>query len=155
MPEQPISPSNLVDPAFARGAQLGDHEVVIDLTGPEPVVETRPPLVIDVRERVARRHRDGRFALVLLLALLNVADVFTTHLVLGGGGAEGNPIMSSLVADGWIGPLAVKLSVCAFIAVIVAQCPKRSSLVVTGLTVVTGIYFAIITWNLAVLLALI
>jgi hypothetical protein len=155
MPEQPISPTNLVDPAFARGAQLDDDAVVIDLTGPEPVVETRAPLVIDLRERVTRRPRDGRFALVLLLAMLNVADVITTHLVLGSGGVEGNPIMASLVSDGWVGPLAVKLSTCAFIAVIVAQCPTRSSLVTAGLTVVTGIYFAIIAWNLAVLLALI
>lgn len=141
-----------VDPSIARGAQLDDEAVVIDLTGPEPVVERRP-LLVDLRERVDRRERDGRWALVLLLALLNVADVVTTHLVLAHGGAEGNPLMTALVSDGWVGPLLLKLVVCAWIACIVARCPGRSRLVTRGLTAVTGVYTAIIFWNVAVLMA--
>lgn len=154
MAEQPIT-RPLVDPSFARGAQLGSDTVVIDLTGPEPVVETRPPLVVDLRERVARRHRDGRWGLVLLLVVLNVADVATTHLVLANGGVEGNPLMASVVAEGWAGPLFMKLAVCAGIAAMVGCCPPSSGLVRRGLTAVTGVYAAIVAWNLAVLLALV
>jgi len=155
MPDESMIPPKLVDPAFARGAQLDDDTVVIDLTGPEPVVEHRAPLVVDLRERVSQRTRDGRWTLVLLLVLLNVADVVSTHLVLGNGGTEGNPIMSSIVNDGWVGTLAVKLAVCGWIALIVARCPPSSGLVTKGLTIVTGLYGAIVAWNLAVLLALI
>jgi len=140
-----------VDPSLARGAQLDDDTVVIDLTGPEPAVEHRP--VIDLRERVGKRVRDGRWALVGLLALLNVLDVVTTHLVLGSGGTEGNPIMASLVSEGWVGPLTLKLAACMVVAVIVARCPARSTFATRALVVVTGVYAAIITWNLAILLA--
>ena len=155
MAEMPMRPTpTAVDPRFARGAQLDDDAVVIDLTGPEPVVERRP-LVVDLRERVAARQRDGRWGLVLMLAALNVLDVLTTHLVLANGGTEGNPLMASVVAEGWAGPLALKLVVCAGIAWIVGCCPPSSSLVRRGLTAVTGVYAAIVTWNLAVLLALV
>jgi hypothetical protein len=154
MADLPMSPTERpVDPTFTRGAQLDDDIVVIDLTGAEPVV-TRRSALVDLREAVDGRVRDGRWGLLLLLAALQVLDVFTTHLVLANGGAEGNPIMQSIVSEGWGGPLVIKLAAIAFIAAIVAVCPERSLLVRRGLTAVTGIYVAIVTWNLAVLLAL-
>jgi hypothetical protein len=151
MPNAPTD--RLVDPSFSRGAQLDGDTIVIDLTGPEPVVTDRS-LLIDLRDRVDGRVRDGRWGLILMLAALQVLDVFTTHLVLANGGVEGNPIMASIVADGWAGALGLKLGACAFVAAIVACCPERSGLVRRGLTAVTGVYVAIVAWNLAVLLAL-
>lgn len=143
-----------IDPTLTRGAQLDDDIVVIDLTGAEPVVTHRSTLV-DLREAVDGRIRDGRWGLLVILAALQVLDVFTTHLVLGNGGAEGNPIMASIVSDGWGGTLIVKLVAIALLAAIVDRCPADSVLVTRGLTAVTGIYAAIVAWNLAVLLALI
>jgi hypothetical protein len=162
MADLPITPPRPVDPMIARGAQLDADTVVIDLTGPAPVVTTRDRLpalatVVDLRDRVGEkvstRTRDGRWALVLLLVALNVADVVTTKLVLAAGGTEGNPLMASVVTDGWAGPLGMKLLVCAAIAACVARCPRESKMVPTALTVVTGIYVAIIGWNLAILTA--
>jgi hypothetical protein len=150
MPKRPTD--RLVDPSFARGAQLDGDTIVIDLTGPEPVVIDRSVL-IDLRERVDGRVRDGRWGLVLILAALQVLDVFTTHAVLAQGGIEGNPIMASVVSEGWGAPLLLKMAVIAWIVCIVARCPERSAFVSRALTVVTGIYAAIVTWNVAVLLA--
>jgi hypothetical protein len=143
-----------VDPTFARGAQLSSDTTVIDLTGPEPVV-TQRPLLVDLRDKVDSRVRDGRWSLLILLAALQVLDVLTTHLVLANGGVEGNPIMQSIVSEGWGGALAIKLAAIGLIAAIVARCPERSPLVSRGLVAVTGIYVAIVTWNVAVLLALV
>src|SRR5690349_16792696 len=98
MADLPMSPTERpIDPTLMRGAQLDDDVVVIDLTGAEPVV-TRRSALVDLREAVDRRVRDGRWGLVLILAALQVLDVFTTHLVLANGGAEGNPIMQSIVS---------------------------------------------------------
>lgn len=141
------------DPQVDRGARLDDDGVLIDLTGPEPVVTDRS-LLIDLRERVDGRVRDGRWGLLAILAVLQVLDVATTHQVLASGGIEGNPLMAPVVEGGWLAPLGMKLAVCTAIAAIVACCPSSSSLVRRGLTAVTGIYVAIVAWNLAILAAL-
>jgi len=77
MPDESMIPPKLVDPAFARGAQLDDDTVVIDLTGPEPVVEHRAPLVVDLRERVSQRR--GILVLPICLPLF-VLDRISHYL---------------------------------------------------------------------------
>lgn len=141
-----------IDVEALRRVPAGTHPV-IDLTGPEPQVTYRPGVLGDLQAAVDGRTRDGRWGLVLLLAVLQVVDVATTHLVLGVGGVEGNPLMTTLVSGGWAGPLVLKLAAVGLIACLVGRCSPTSALVPRALTAVVGVYTAIVMWNTAIYLA--
>jgi hypothetical protein len=87
--------------------------------------------------------------LVVLLGLLNLADVLTTKAVLDRGGVEGNPLMRPLVEGMW-GAALVKLVLLVLIGLLVHRCP-RSTRLLQGLTVVVGWYALVVAWNFAVI----
>ena len=95
--------------------------------------------------------RAGR-ALVPMAAilLLNLADVITTHRILGLGGRELNPVAGWLLANGWL--LAAKLGLVLLITVLVAIAPRRRW-IVPALWLMTGFYAAVIAFHAAQLAA--
>ena len=104
---------------------------------------------------VARRHEallatQRRLQLYWILWLLNAIDIVTTKLVLDRGGTEKNPIMEPLMEGLW-GAIAVKVAVLAVVGLLITKCPPRSRRPDVALVFVTGWYFAVVAWNLAVL----
>jgi hypothetical protein len=98
-----------------------------------------------------RRLLDVRPAvLVGTLALLNLADLVTTRLVLDRGGDEGNPVMRPFVEGVW-GAALLKCACVVTIAALVSRC-AGSLRVRVGLCLVVAWYAAVVTWNATVLL---
>jgi hypothetical protein len=87
--------------------------------------------------------------LVTILAILNLADLVTTRLVLDRGGAEGNPVMRPFVDQVWDAAL-LKCSCVVLIAALVSRC-STSLRVRVGLALVVAWYAVVVTWNVAVL----
>jgi hypothetical protein len=112
---------------------------VLSAVHPEIAVVTAP------RVRWWRQTR----LLVLLLGVLNIADLVTTRLVLDRGGSEGNPVMAPLVEGMWAAAL-LKLGCVALIAVLAQRC-LGSVRVRWGLLIVCSWYAAVVSWNLVVL----
>ena len=126
----------------SRPADLGAAELVIDLRDHLPRVEVLP----DVEHVLARR-----WFLLAILGALNLLDLVTTKLVLHAGGAEANPIMAPIIHHP-VAPALVKAGGFVLVAMVLKACPARSKMVDRALVTVTGLYLAIVFWNLVNLL---
>jgi hypothetical protein len=125
-----------------RPADLRADDVVIDLRDGQARVE-----VLREPEQVLAR----RWFLLAILGALNVLDLITTKLVLNAGGAEANPIMAPIIHHPFA-PALVKTGGFVLVAVVLKACPVRSKIVDRSLVTVTGLYLAIVSWNLLNLL---
>ena len=103
-------------------------------------------LLPDVEQVLARR-----WFLLAILGALNLLDLVTTKLVLHAGGAEANPIMAPIIHHPFA-PALVKTCGFVMVAMVLKACPARSKMVDRALVTVTGLYLAIVTWNLLNLL---
>jgi|GEM_PF-4785071 len=127
---------------------------------PQPPSTGGPTRVIDLRDGAAER-REGDVGLVtrdavaaperswpvvalVLLALLNVADVVSTRLVIGKGATERNPVAAWFLHLGGLG-LAKATAVMA-VAVLASRC-GRARWVKPALWMVTGVYVTIVSVN--------
>lgn len=108
-----------------------------------------PVRVVERLDRVQLRR--ARWAAVVLLALLNAADLLTTRAFLAAGVPEANPIAAALITTGWLG--FVKAGVILGLGLRVLH--GRPTLPTTcALYVVVGIYAAVVAVNLLTLGAL-
>lgn len=71
--------------------------------------------------------------------------------MLHAGGAEANPIMAPIIHHP-VAPALVKTCGFVMVAMVLKACPARSKMVDRALVTVTGLYLAIVTWNLLNLL---
>ncbi len=126
----------------SRPADLRADDVVIDLRDGQPRVE----VVAEAEQVLARR-----WFLLAILGALNFLDLVTTKLVLGAGGAEANPIMAPIIHHPFA-PALVKTGGFVLVAMVLKACPVRSKIVDRSLIAVTGLYLAIVSWNLLNLL---
>jgi len=94
-----------------------------------------------------------RWVLLVALALLNVLDLITTRAVLAAGGAEANPLMSTVIDSTWT-PLLVKTAGVALVAVVVNSCPADSKVVNKALATTVLVYSLIVSWNMMNLIKL-
>lgn len=83
---------------------------------------------------------------LVLLAILNLADLFTTAWFLRLGGAERNPILAPIVHVWWT-PLLVKIVIFAVVARAVGRSSVRARNVDWLLLMVVGYYAAVVSWN--------
>ncbi len=125
-----------------RPSDLRADDVVIDLRDGQPTVTVVP----DVEEVLARR-----WFLLIILGALNILDLVSTKLVLQAGGAEANPIMAPIIHHPFA-PGLVKAAGFALVALVLQACPPRSAIVDRALVTVTGVYTAVVGWNLINLL---
>jgi hypothetical protein len=91
--------------------------------------------------------QSGRTLAVTLLAVLialNIADLVSTHLVLGRGGSEGNPLVAPLIDGLWAAAL-VKGLVLVVIAVLALRSTSSRMRIVLG--AVDLWYLAVVCWN--------
>ena len=98
---------------------------------------------VGLRDRTIR----ARVSLLCSLLVLNIADVFSTTMVLQRGGRELNPVMAPIV-DAWWAPLLVKLAVIALMWCAAIRAPIRSHVASTMLAIGVAFYAVIVTWNL-------
>ena len=102
--------------------------------------------------RALRLHADAwpLAHVVPLVALLvfNLADVATTHHIIGIGGREMNPVAGWLLANGWL--LVAKVALVGLIGLLVAMAPPRRW-VTHALWVMTAFYGAIIAYHTVLL----
>jgi hypothetical protein len=98
----------------------------------------------------ARPRRMPTAPLVGVLALLNLLDIVSTQVVLGRGGAEGNPLMEPLIHGLW-GAIALKGACLLVIALLVARCGP-SVRAWRALLAVNAWYAVVVGWNLSILL---
>ena len=82
--------------------------------------------------------------LIALLAF-NLADVATTHHIIGMGGREMNPVAGWLLANGFL--LAAKVALVGVIATLLALAPRRLW-VTKALWALTAFYGSIILWHI-------
>jgi hypothetical protein len=80
------------------------------------------------------------------ILLLNLADVITTHRILGLGGRELNPVAGWLLANGWL--LATKIALVAVVAVLVHMVPFRKW-VAPALWLMAVFYGSVIAFHVA------
>ena len=102
-------------------------------------------------ERVLRRIRQSTIAGVVILALLNVLDAVTTHLLVthaAAGAVEANPLAGALLANGSL--LYVKLAIVAVLGLAALKDRPRLGFLV-GTWLVTGLYAAAVLSNLLLL----
>jgi hypothetical protein len=146
--------------------RLDLHEVAADRRGTErrglderPVDWLADDLVIDLRDGQAKvtllpdaeQILARRWFLLAILGALNLLDLVTTRLVLNAGGQEANPIMAPIIHHPFA-PALVKTSGFVLVAMVLKACPTRSAIVDRALVGVTGLYLAIVGWNLLNLL---
>ena len=91
-----------------------------------------------------------RWFYVLALAVLNAADLVTTHFVLAGGGQEANPLMAPII-DGWLVPVVAKGLALLAVALCVAAKPDKTRVVDWALVACTGWYGGVVLWNMVVI----
>src|SRR4051794_663319 len=97
------------------------------------------------RSRVAPRAWPlGHVVPLVALLAFNLADVATTHHIIGMGGREMNPVAGWLLANGFL--LAAKVALVGVIAVLLAMAPRRLW-VTRGLWTLTAFYGSIIVWH--------
>ena len=128
-----------------QGERLTDlraADVVIDLRDGQAMVAVLP----DAEQVLARR-----WFLLAILGALNLLDLVTTRLVLNAGGQEANPIMAPIIHHPFA-PALVKTGGFVLVAMVLKACPTRSAIVDRALVGVTGLYMAIVSWNLINLL---
>ena len=100
----------------------------------------------------ATARLDQRWSLFALLVVLNVFDVITTELVIQNGGHETNPLIQPIVGS-VLAVSALKAVVLAIVGILLSRCtPSRS--IAVALTLTTGWYIAVVTWNTVVLVLL-
>ena len=126
----------------SRPADLRADDVVIDLRDGQPKVE----VLREAEEVLARR-----WFVLAILGALNLLDLVTTKMVLSAGGAEANPIMAPIIHHPFA-PALVKTGGFVLVAMVLKACPVRSKIVDRSLVAVTGLYLAIVSWNLLNLL---
>jgi len=146
--------------------RLDLREVAADRRGTErrglderPVDWLADDLVIDLRDGQAKvtllpdaeQILARRWFLLAILGALNLLDLVTTRLVLNAGGQEANPIMAPIIHHPFA-PALVKTSGFVLVAMVLKACPTRSAIVDRALVGVTGLYLAIVGWNLLNLL---
>ena len=85
---------------------------------------------------------------MVVVAVFNVADVVTTHLVLGRAGVEANPIAGVLLGSGAI--LWVKLALIALVMFMAIRIPPRVGVLLMA-WFVAGVYGAAVLSNALVL----
>jgi len=129
-----------------------------------------PDVVLDLRDRPAlgasmgpasmgpaatgaaepgQRHLGAvRWAGLGLLAVLNIADLVTTHIAMRDGAVEGNPVTRTLMAHGALSP--AKLVVLAFLGVLIARSPARLHSAI-AIWFVAGVYTMIVVSNVLVI----
>lgn len=90
-----------------------------------------------------------RAVLAVSLVVLNLLDVVLTRAVLDRGGVEANPLMRDLMT-GMAAPLGLKALVAGTAALLLVCCPLEARLGERAAVMVTGLYVAIVAWNLAV-----
>jgi hypothetical protein len=88
--------------------------------------------------------RAGTTLPLAVLLVFNIADVVTTHRILGLGGRELNPVAGWLLANGWL--VVSKLVLVAVIAVLATLAPARRW-IVSSLWLMTAFYGAIIAFH--------
>lgn len=96
------------------------------------------------------RHaiRRATIVAIVLIGLLNVADVFTTHLVLDRRGVEANPLAGALLSSGAL--LWVKLAMVVAAAVVALRIRPRLGVLLLA-WFVAGVYATAVLSNLLVL----
>ena len=125
-----------------RPADLRADDVVIDLRDGQATVA----VLKDAEQVLARR-----WFLLAILGALNLLDLVTTKMVLNAGGQEANPIMAPIIHHPFA-PALVKTAGFVLVAMVLKACPTRSAIVDRALVGVTGLYMAIVSWNLLNLL---
>ena len=105
-------------------------------------------------ERTRRNAAVGSLAAGLFIAMvvLNAADLLTTHLVLGRGGAEANPFLSPII-DNVVGAVGVK-ALCLFAIGGLIMRSRRSPRMLTVVAAVDLWYVIVVAWNVRVIVAL-
>jgi hypothetical protein len=115
----------------------------------QPLATASEYTVIDLRDpKPDRTVAIARWAGLLVLALLQVADLVTTKFAIHGGAIEANPISRALIAHGAIN--AAKFGALALLAFSTAKSRPR---VITAVAIwfVAGIYSMIVFSNLLVI----
>jgi hypothetical protein len=105
-----------------------------------------------VAARANWRDRFGlsaKWKLIALLVALNGIDLVLTRLLIQQGATEANPLMRPLVETMWGWVLKTLVVGAIAIALLTVELDDR---LWRELQIVVGIYAAVITWNLAVLL---
>lgn len=135
-----------------RTGELGGHPVLA-------------PVVVGARRGERRRHFDEHkwsadighrvkvltFVGVLALAVLNLGDAYTTHLLLQhtpAGAREANPLAGVLISNGSL--LYVKMAIVALLGVATVRDRPRLGLLI-GMWLATGLYVAAVLSNLLLL----
>ena len=108
---------------------------------------------IDLRDDLTlveyTRVTDSRWSVLAALVVLNILDVVSTAAVIAAGGNENNPLMRPLI-DGIWPAVALKTVVLLSIAWLLARCTDSRRIGVM-MACTTGWYFAVVSWNLAIL----
>lgn len=117
----------------------------------QPLATASDFTVIDLRDPPAKPDRTvaiARWAGLIMLALLQIADLVTTKLAIHGGAIEANPISRALIAHGAIN--GAKFGALALLALSIAKSRPR---VITAVAIwfVAGVYSMIVFSNLLVL----
>lgn len=79
------------------------------------------------------------------LLVLNMADVATTHRILGLGGREMNPVAGWLLANGWL--LVAKIALVALVGLLVRLSPQRRW-ITSALWLMSSFYGAVVAFHL-------
>jgi hypothetical protein len=156
-----------------RTSTIEPSHYVLDLRGPEPVIELsdgrtlhpddsewpRPPLALGgapqarpapnpLSERRDATQR-ARFAAVVTIAVLNVFDLITTYVAIALGAHEGNPIVAWFIESHLV--ILLKAVVCGSLiigAILASRWERRVTL--PGLCMawaVVGIYSLVVLLN--------
>ena len=102
-----------------------------------------------VGDVIESARADTRWAMFIGLAVLNLADVITTAMVLDRGGSERNPFVQPFVDNMWQVGL-MKAAVLVLIGALLTRC-RDSRIAEFSLAATTGWYLAVVMWNIAVL----
>lgn len=89
---------------------------------------------------------------LVVLAVLNIADVVTTLAVIRVGGREANPVLAPMVGAWWA-PVLVKSMIFGVVFGTAIQCSVRSEAANRMLRTAVAFYSMVVIWNVAVLLA--
>ncbi len=103
-------------------------------------------------DRFERVHSSRLWRLVLL-AVLNLADLATTAWFLRLGGQEGNPLLVPIVHVWWA-PVGAKTIIFILVARAVIRSPVRAHKVDRLLVLAVGYYLVVVVWNLWIIFQL-
>lgn len=137
--DRPVTTLDRPAPTIVGGSDVGANDPVVLRRGTIvrlPVLGRLVPLL--------------RLQMGFGLILLNLADVLLTRMLLGRGAIEVNPLMASLMGDA-TSSVGTKVLIPAFAAALLVMCPSDSKLADWSVTVVLGVYVAIVAWNATLL----